>query len=873
MKSQIVRKFYEILQYPLFVIFLLNLVFFSKVIYSNLILSPSDILQIFPSFNLGTFYAPKNSLLFDPVTQFQSWYLYAGRLIISGQIPIWNDLNAGGVPFFANQQSALLFPLSFFFYIFDFKIASFLFYFTKLFSIGVLTYLFLRELGLKKTSALVGATAFNFAGFTILWFLWPQTNVVVLFPLLMLITEKYMNKKFSSIKIFVFFSVSILFIFTAGHPETLVQVLLVVISYFVFRLITSYKSAIVRTAKIKVLILSIFTGLLLSGLILIPFSEYLLNSYELYSRTGINHTVLLPIITFIYNIFPNISGNPSGIFYHALAGLNYNEVVSGYTGIIILICAALSLFAIKVINNKYLYFILLTLFVLPFIYNIPLLSNFASIINQLIGNTRLLFVFAFSVSVLASFFVEYLSNIKYIRKTLTVLFILTIIVGLLSVLIIPIITQYLSHSYSLDKVIGFLVYEKSQIYFLLITTLIGLFALFILSRNNSNKILGLVLVFTVYLQTGFLNLNYNPLIEQDYFYPNSPAVLKLQSLPSGRYLELGGNQIIPPDVNLAYNLKNVRNYDALDIRDYKILFDKSFPNKNFWNEITSADPSNLNLFGVKYILSYTDIDNEIVNNQDKAINLKGEMLPEVSLTSDFVAKNNNLYSIRVLPANYNRLNNCYFTFTLSDDQGHHLFTQNFDCKNVFDKVYFQIDFPQIINSKGKHYKFSLEVPNAKSGDTISFWQGGNNDITFQTLYNIKSYSNLNLIYDGEFKIYENTKALPEYYINDNSESDIESLTLLEDSSVYKKMIVNLSKNSMVYSTNAYYPGWIGYIDSQPANLVKFKNAFQGLAVPGGKHTLEIVYDPVSFKLGGLFSILGLVLLLIIPIKLRKYDKK
>ena len=55
---------------------------------------------------------PGNPLLRDATDLFHPWLIYAAEEIGHGRIPLWNPHVFAGSPFFANPQSALLFPLT-----------------------------------------------------------------------------------------------------------------------------------------------------------------------------------------------------------------------------------------------------------------------------------------------------------------------------------------------------------------------------------------------------------------------------------------------------------------------------------------------------------------------------------------------------------------------------------------------------------------------------------------------------------------------------------------------------------------------------------------------------------------------------------------
>ena len=852
------------LLHPVFILFIFNLIFFIKPLVLGLYLSPADALQRFPSFNLGEFHAPQNSLLFDPVTQFHPWYKYIKDSLLSGNLPLWNPYNAGGVPFLANTISAVFYPLSIIYYIFPFQLATILFPFSKLFLAGLFTYLFLRQLGIGKYPSLVGATAFNFSAFNITFLLWPQTNVIIFLPLLLYLTEKLLSKIGDLKNLFIFFSLSVTFSIFAGHPETTFHIFIVVILYFLFRLLGKEFNKKEKLENVKFIIKTFVYGILLSSILLIPFVEYLFHSYALSYRVGTASTGLLPLSTLIYNLFPNVSGSPATSFYRPLFG-NYNEITGAYTGPIILLLTLISVILLKKKDRVFLFFILISLAVLPLIYKIPIFSPFSEITSNVIGNTRLLFVIAFSQSILAAFVLEHISELKRLMKKSNILVSIMVVLTIFALLIIGIVIKKFIPDLNPDKIKAFIAYEKEQILFFALTLISGIYLIKKYTSNQQNYYL-IFLAIVVFLQTGILNIKYNPVIEEKYFYPDTADISYLKRLPQGKYIELGGNHIIPADINLYYGLNSVHNYDAIDIREYKELFNRDFSNKTTWDTVLYADNESLNKFGIKYILTDTDINKKIVFDQNTAVSYHPDFFTNVTFEQIFTATDDKLYAVRLLPANFNRSNQCHLIFELRENKNNkRLFVKEFPCSALSDKIFYQINLPEILGSKGKEYKMIISIPDGKTGDAISFWHDDNKKMVFHTLYNQEVNTNLKKIYQGKFKIFENVAAPNEYYIS-YSKNEKDKIRIVNSTPTYKKIELNLESDTLIKSTNAYYPGWKAYIDSGKGKMENVDNAFQGIIVPRGKHILEVIYQPTSFFLGALMSICGLIFLGLISIK-------
>jgi uncharacterized membrane protein YfhO len=61
-------------------------------------------------------------------------------------------------------------------------------------------------------------------------------------------------------------------------------------------------------------------------------------------------------------------------------------------------------------------------------------------------------------------------------------------------------------------------------------------------------------------------------------------------------------------------------------------------------------------------------------------------------------------------------------------------------------------------------------------------------------------------------------------------------------------------------TDSYYPGWRAWIDGKPAPIDRFSDALRSVDVPAGQHTIEMRYQPSTFRVGLFISLLALALL-------------
>jgi hypothetical protein len=70
--------------------------------------------------------------------------------------------------------------------------------------------------------------------------------------------------------------------------------------------------------------------------------------------------------------------------------------------------------------------------------------------------------------------------------------------------------------------------------------------------------------------------------------------------------------------------------------------------------------------------------------------------------------------------------------------------------------------------------------------------------------------------------------------------------------------VEVAEDSLLVLSDTYYPGWKAFVDGKKTKIYRANYTFRALPLSGGSHRVEFVYDPLSFKLGALFSILGII---------------
>lgn len=86
------------------------------------------------------------------------------------------------------------------------------------------------------------------------------------------------------------------------------------------------------------------------------------------------------------------------------------------------------------------------------------------------------------------------------------------------------------------------------------------------------------------------------------------------------------------------------------------------------------------------------------------------------------------------------------------------------------------------------------------------------------------------------------------------------VTILSYAPERVRLQVQSPTQGFVVLGDTYYPGWKVFIDGQPSPLLRANYVLRAVQVEGGTHQIDFIYDPWTFKIGALVSgITGLVL--------------
>jgi hypothetical protein len=87
-----------------------------------------------------------------------------------------------------------------------------------------------------------------------------------------------------------------------------------------------------------------------------------------------------------------------------------------------------------------------------------------------------------------------------------------------------------------------------------------------------------------------------------------------------------------------------------------------------------------------------------------------------------------------------------------------------------------------------------------------------------------------------------------------------------------RISARLNERGILVLTDAFYPGWKVYVDKHPQRILRANYLFRGVELTAGNHIVEFVYDPASYKIGLLISLMTVALVLAAPIYIKLWRR-
>lgn len=203
-------------------------------------------------------------------------------------VPLWNPYIMAGRPLLADGQSSVFSPFSLPTYVLPFWKSLAVVAMLKLFLGALGTYVLGRMLGMRFGGALGSGMVFAFGTFFVVWLAWPLSSVYAFIPWALAACELVVRRP-SRIHVAALAAVVGLQ-FLCGHPESSFHLMFVLVVFFLFRAGLRWRreqlDARVLMRPAVAFALALIAGTALAALALAPLIEFVLHSGDLSRRAN-----------------------------------------------------------------------------------------------------------------------------------------------------------------------------------------------------------------------------------------------------------------------------------------------------------------------------------------------------------------------------------------------------------------------------------------------------------------------------------------------------------------------------------------------------------------------------------------------------------
>lgn len=829
----------------------------------------------------------QNWLISDPLYQFYPFLVHnVASLSQEHAWPLWDPDILTGHPAFAD-------PLYQTFYL-VFTVLGLMLGAARGLAIGLwlhallavwFTYGLLRSLACTRSASVLGALIYALSGYMVTWFETPfWVSTLCWLPAILWAYEVSIQRR--SLGHLVLASLALALAILAGQFSFVAVFMIFLFLYACARCLQLAKER-ARTYAWPLLALLIMgvTGLLLSAIQIIPFSELLNLSRRTVMQMGYDPLPLKQLITLI---LPNFFGNPSLPSAYWGAG-NYSEDVI-YSGIAPLLLAMISIINIRKLGT--IKIVIITILMLLLILGSPGVLLLGRIpFFQYISLHRAVFILPLCLAILAA---------KTLSQAKIPLWSVGVAISGIVILVAIAISTNLATVQQNWALVGRGIIGQA------VLLAIGAMLIILRGRWLRRGLIDAGLAALVFIDLFLAGSHYNPSGPIARLLMPTPAVaLVQQSAGLKRAIALQHNDILfGPNILSVYGIAEGGGYSSLVMARYYALVAAGDPQIDIgWasrqsNMVLFSRPTErlLDLLGTRYVFSRTALADAGITPEYLADGIRsdtGEITADHPVTGTFTIHNSAL----------NRLDVRFRVYQPAQPQGTIILRlwrgtepekliveERVDTANLKDGQVATFYFEPEGQAPGLTYRWQITVDSetGRSGVGLCTSDAGAPAVS---AYGVTWAQ----VYEGETYVIERLAPLPSAYIvyaaetiTDDTEANARLLSVefdLRNSAVssvilplptrpelpanpaqitaYTSTAVTIQARArqagLLVLGDQYYPGWRVYVDGRPAEIVRANQIMRGVLLPAGDHEIVFRFQPASLRLGLWLSLAGVLI--------------
>ena len=554
---------------------------------------PVDFLKTLPPWaHLVRDHKSSNGFMNDIVLQIVPWANQVRESWRSLHVPLWNDLSASGYPLLGNPQSSALSPLRLLTLPLSLAHAMTAEAAMKILIALTFTFLFCRRRGYSELASTIGAVAFGFSAFIIVWLHFPLITSACLLPAVMymvdLLAEKITYKRFVAAAV-----VWAVMLF-GGHPETAAHAFFLALLYVLWIVIVQRSTLNVKRF-LGTLAIALVVAALLAAPLLAPFAESLTKSKRYQELQANPPGVQVPFSdfpSFVAMLQPHFFGDP---LHERVWGPAHPESITafaGFLGVAAWFALLAHVIATRAWRSHEMFFVLATLLVLGIVMSWPGVRDVFHFVFRLAANARLRLLLALLFAIQTAAVADLIARGKRVAVLLG-------IAGASAVLVYFFARTDFANAFRHDNAL--LAVLPSIIVLLL--ALIAVFA-------RKRELVLMLLLVAVIAELWKVHGDWNPAVSMKWMYPRTPILEKLDSLlaqrpPNDPARIVGAGPTFFPNVNGVYGYEDIRPHDPMANGRYigVLRLVTGYDSDDYFARWNNFDTRFLDYLNVRYVLA------------------------------------------------------------------------------------------------------------------------------------------------------------------------------------------------------------------------------------------------------------------------------
>jgi len=576
--------------------YLLVFVFLYRPMTQDFVSLPVDFLKQLPPWAYLTHeHHVQNSQLNDLTLQIVPWAHQVRESWKSFEAPLWNHLSASGYPLLGSGQSSALSPLRLIALPLELGHAMTAEAAMKILIALTFTFLFCRRRGYSEIASTIGAIAFGFSTFIVVWLHFPLITSACLLPAVLYALDLLIERR--TYPRFVFGALVWTLMLFGGHPETASHTFFIAVMYVLWVVIVErHREPIKLTGT---LVVALIVAGLLAAPLLAPFAEGLKRSkryHELKANPPGAEAPYSDWPSAIVLLQPHFFGQVPAEKSWGPTDAESMTGFAGYLGVAAWFIVLANVIATRAWRSREMFFVLMTLIVVGVILAWPGFSEGFHLAFRLAANARLRLLLVLLLAIQTAAAVDLLQR----GRTRVVLI---GIAAASALLLYAFATWHFDSAFEHDSAVLAML---PSIVVLLIC--VGQALLPVRPDRSVWPTLPLLIAITAELwQVG---RGWNPVVPKEQMYPETPILKRLAELkavqPKNRPFRIvGTGPMFFPNASAIFGFEDIRAHDPMANGNYlgvlRVVAEYD-PSDYFakWNDVNTRLVDYLN---VKYILT------------------------------------------------------------------------------------------------------------------------------------------------------------------------------------------------------------------------------------------------------------------------------